>query len=58
MIVHQDVAAGAQLFGQVGAKILPELRTRGAVGARHLLPDARPRGLERAGVHVFLSHFL
>ena len=58
MVFHQDAAAAAQLLAQVGTEILPELRTRGAVGVRHLLPDARSRGLERAGVHVFLFHFL
>ncbi len=58
MVFYQDAAAAAQLVTQVGAEILPELGTRGAVRARHLLPDARTRGLERAGVHVFLFHFL
>ena len=58
MVFHQDAAADAQLVGQIRAEVLPELRTGGAAGVRHLLPDARPRGLERAGVHVFIFHFL
>ena len=58
MVFHQDAAAVAQLFAQIRAEVLPELRTGGAAGVRHVLPDARPRGLERAGVHVFLFHFL
>ena len=58
MVFHQDAAAAAQLVAQIRAEVLPELRTGGAAGVRHLLPDARPRGLERAGVHVFLSHLL
>ncbi len=58
MIFHEDATAAAQLISQIRVEILPELRTRGAAGVRHLLPDAHPRGLERAGVHVFLFHFL
>ncbi len=58
MIFHEDAAAAAQLIRQIRVEVLPELRTGGAAGVRHLLPDARPRGLERAGVHVFLFHFL
>ena len=58
MVFHQDAAAGAQLVAQIRAEVLPELRTGGAAGARHVLPDARPRGLERAGAHVFVFHLL
>ena len=58
MIVHEEPAAAAQLAGQVGAKVFPELRTRAVVGGPHRFPDARPRCVERAGVHVFLFHRL
>ena len=58
MVFHQDPAAVTQRFGQIRGEVRPELGTRGAAGVRHLPPDARPRGLERAGVHVFLFHFL
>ena len=58
MVFHQDAAAGAELFAQIRAEVLAELSTDGAAGVRHLLPNARPRGLDRAGVHVFRSHLV
>jgi hypothetical protein len=53
VVFQQDAAAAAQLVAQIRAEVLPELRTGGA-GVHDLLRDARPRGLERAGVYVFL----
>ena len=58
VIFHEKAPAAAQRLAQVGAEILPELGTRGAVGARHFFPDARSGRVERARVHVFLFHFL
>jgi hypothetical protein len=58
MIFHEEATAAGQLISQIRVEILPELRTRGAAGIRHFVPDAHPRGLERAGVHVFHFHFL
>ena len=58
MILHENAAAAAQLIGQIGVELLPELRTGGAAGIRHLVPDARLCGLERAGVYVFHFHLL
>jgi hypothetical protein len=58
MIFDQQTAAAAQLVHQIRVEVLPELRTRGAAGVRHRPPGPRPRRLERASVHVFLSHLL
>jgi hypothetical protein len=58
MVFHQEAAARTQLVAQIRAEVLPELRTRGAAGVRHRPPGPRPRRLERASVHVFLSHLL
>ena len=58
MIFHEHAAAAAQLIDQIRVEVLAELRTGGAAGVRHLLPDARPRRFDRAGVHVFFFHFL
>src|SRR5262245_49878701 len=58
MIFQEDAAAGAQIVDQVRVEILPELRTGGATGIRHGVPDTRPGGFERAIVHVFVFHCL
>jgi hypothetical protein len=58
MIRHQELAAGAELFTQVRAEILPELRTRGAAAVRQLRPDASTGGFEHACVAVVFFHFL
>jgi hypothetical protein len=58
MVFHQNAAAVPQLVAQICAEVLPELRTVGVAGGRHLLPHARARGLERARVHVFHFHLL
>ena len=56
MVFQQGPAAVAQPVAQIRAEVLPELGTGGADGVRHRAPHARPRGLERAGVHVFVFH--
>ena len=58
MVFHQDTAAASELSAQVRAEVRPEFRTAGAGGVRHVVPRARPRGLERCGIDVFLSHLL
>jgi hypothetical protein len=58
MVFHQDAPAAAERSAQVRAEIRPELRTAGAGGAGHLVPDARARGLEGLVVDAFLSHLL
>ena len=58
MVFQQYPAAVTQLVAQIRGEVRPELGTGGADGVRHRTPHARPRGLERAGVHVFLVSFL
>ena len=58
MVFQQYPAAVAKLFAQIRGQVRPELGTGSADGVRHRAPHARPRGLERTGVYLFLFHFL
>ena len=58
MVFHQEAAAGAQVIAQIRPELRAELRTYGAAGVRDLLPNARSRRLDLAGVHAFRSHLV
>jgi hypothetical protein len=58
MILDEESAPVTQLSAQIRGKVLPELGAVDARAVRHARKDARARGLERAGVHVLVLHFL
>ena len=58
MILDEDAAAAPERAGEIPGEVLPEFRTGRVDGVGHRIPDARPRRVHGASVHVFLFHVL